>query len=179
MKINDIIFPHDAAAFLRRCMLNDSGIHATDQAIVEECAAASSNVEEFIDAYLAHESERGTQFWQELVNRERPGLRWKAIRADFGDRCFKTSSDAGSVRVGNGSFFIMVPNFRGDGETRVAIFDKSREFRSESLMYHLTMIGGEAFGIYGYDCGGPIVERLDGCYNVYAYDGLVAFVAAH
>lgn len=180
MKINDIIFPHDAAdSFLRRCMLNDFGVYATDQAIVEECAAEASNVEEFIDAYPSHESERGTRFWQELVKRERPGLRWKAICADFGDRCFRTFSDAGSVRVGNGSFSILIPNGRGDGETRVAIFDEADEFRSEDLMNFFTKISGTDFGVYAYDCGGQIIERLDGSYNVYTYDGLVAFVAAH
>lgn len=177
MKIDEIIFPHDAPdAFLRRCMLNDFGVYATDQAIVEECAAGASNVEEFIDAYLSHESERGTQFWQELVKRERPGLRWKAIRADFGDRCFKTFSDAGSVRVGDGRFFVLIPNGRGDGETRVAIFDDAEEFHSEDLMTYFTEISGGEFYIYGNDCGGPSVKRLFGKFEVYYYDGLVAFL---
>ena len=44
---------------------------------------------------------------------------WYRIRELFGDRCFKTASDVGSLLVGNEEFQVLIPNGYGDGTTRV------------------------------------------------------------
>lgn len=49
---------------------------------------------------------------------------WYRIRELFGDHCFKTASDVGSLLVGNEEFQALIPNGYGDGITRVAIFNK-------------------------------------------------------
>lgn len=43
---------------------------------------------------------------------------WYRIRELFGNRCFKTASDAGSLLVGNEEFQVLIPNGYGDGTTR-------------------------------------------------------------
>lgn len=50
---------------------------------------------------------------------------WYRIRELFGDRCFKTASDVGSLLVGNEEFQVLIPNGYGDGTTRVAVFNKA------------------------------------------------------
>lgn len=40
---------------------------------------------------------------------------WYRIRELFGDRCFKTASDIGSLLVGNEEFQVLIPNGYGDG----------------------------------------------------------------
>lgn len=99
---------------------------------------------------------------------------WYAIRALFGDRCFKTESDAGGVKVGNDSFSVRIPNGFGDGITRCAVFEAQNETVTELMEYFTTIDG--TFNIYDYDCGTKAARTLTGRYAVYFYDGLVAFV---
>ena len=44
---------------------------------------------------------------------------WYRVRELFGNRCFKTASDVGSLLVGNEEFQALIPNGYGDGITRV------------------------------------------------------------
>ncbi len=174
MNRDSIVFPHETGDnFLRRCMNNE---FSTDQAIVDACAEASRSVEEFVDLYLSHQEERSKQFYQELMRRERPALCWKFIREEFGERCFKTESDAGSVKVGNKQFSVLIPNGEGDGVTRVAVFAKESDFICNSIMDFFTIIDGE-FNIFAYDCGNAVSRTLQGRYSVYVWQGFVAFVA--
>ena len=93
----------------------------------------------------------------------------------FGDKCFKTYSDAGGVKVGSDTFSVLVPNGRGDRTTRVAVFEDESEFNADLMMYSGTSLHGD-FVIYDYDCGNNPVTQLSGNYFVYYYDDLVAFV---
>lgn len=170
MKKADIIFSHETRDnFLKRCMKD------ANQEIVNKCARKAKNTEEFIDLYLACDEEIGTQFHAELMKRERPNLVWKTIRGIFGDRQFKTEADAGSVKVGNENFSVLIPNGYGDGFTRVAIFSKE-EFLAECYMNFLTLISGTNISIYSYDCGDEVCKVINGVFAVYAKDGFVAFV---
>lgn len=116
---------------------------------------------------------------------------WYRIRELFGDRCFKTVSDAGSLLVGNEEFQVLIPNGYGDGTTRVAVFNKAdSDFDINSdydvafrimpdMMDSGPCLYGE-FNIYPYDCCNPTVDEpcktLEGRYWTYYYDGLIAFV---
>ena len=111
---------------------------------------------------------------------------WYRIRSLFGERCFKTVSDVGSVLVGNEMFQVYVPNGYGDGITRVAVFNKDDEdYVADSLISMMMddqrgpVLNGN-FNIYPYDCCNPTVaepcESLVGRYATYYYDDLVAFI---
>lgn len=109
---------------------------------------------------------------------------WYRIRDLFGDRCFKTYSDVGSLLVGNESFQVLIPNGKGDGTTRVAVFKKNDSVSVgliELMMdrKHGPTLNGK-FNIYSYDCDNPEkdepLKTLDGKFLTYYYDGFVAFV---
>lgn len=109
---------------------------------------------------------------------------WYRIRDLFGDRCFKTYSDVGSLLVGNESFQVLIPNGIGDGTTRVAVFKKDDDVFGgliELMMdrKHGPTLSGK-FNIYSYDCDNPALDEprktLEGRYFTYYYDGFVAFV---
>lgn len=116
---------------------------------------------------------------------------WYRIRELFGNRCFKTVSDAGSLLVGNEEYQVLIPNGYGDGTTRVAVFNKAdSDFDINSdydvafrimpdMMDSGPYLYGE-FNIYPYDCCNPTVDEpcktLEGRYWTYYYDGLIAFV---
>lgn len=100
---------------------------------------------------------------------------WYRIREMFGDKCFKTDSDAGGVLVGNEEFNLIVPNGYGDGTTRIAVFHRDDKFDA-SLMKYFVGLNGK-FNIYSHDCSFDLIEEtLEGEFAVYYYDGLVAFV---
>lgn len=112
---------------------------------------------------------------------------WYRIRELFGDRCFKTASDVGSLLVGNEEFQVLIPNGYGDGITRVAVFNKGTSdygvaFRimSDMMDSHRGPCLQGKFNIYPYDCCNPTVDEpcktLEGRYYAYYYDGLIAFV---
>ena len=96
------------------------------------------------------------------------------IREMFGDKSHKTISDAGALKIGTDNFSILIPNGRGDGETRYAILN-SKEFYASDLMTYFTMIDGK-FTVYSYDFGDDIKEYLEGSYHIYYYEGLIALV---
>lgn len=174
MNRNDIRFPHETKDnFLRRCMDSE---HSANQELIDVCAADAKDVEEFIDLYLSHKEEVGSQFYGELLMREMPDRVFYAIREQFGVRQFKVISDAGAVRIGNDTFSVLIPNGYGDGVTRVAFFEKS-EFVLEHLMTYYTSISTSGAYIYDYDCsGGNPVKTLAGNYAVYRACGFVALV---
>ena len=110
---------------------------------------------------------------------------WYRIRELFGDRCFKTASDVGSLLAGNEEFQVLIPNGYGDGITRVAVFNKADSDYSDTyrimcdMMKNGPILHGK-FNIYPHDCSNPTVDEpcktLEGRYFTYYYDGLIAFV---
>ena len=147
-------------------------------ALVEEIAAGADSTQDFIDRYLADPRTHMTQLYAWLLKKERPQKLWYAIREMFGEKQFKTSSDAGGVLIGNMTYSTLISNGYGDGDTRVAIFRDGESFNSD-LMEYFTKISGK-FGIYAYDCADPKTEQplyiLDGIFQVYFHEGFVAFV---
>ena len=112
---------------------------------------------------------------------------WYRIRELFGNHCFKTASDVGSLLVGNEEFQVLIPNGYGDGTTRVAVFNKAdsdysvaSRIMSDMMDSHRGPCLHGKFNIYPYDCCDPTVDEpcrtIKGNYFTYYYDGLVAFV---
>lgn len=115
------------------------------------------------------------------------GNHWYRVRELFGNHCFKTASDVGSLLVGNEEFQVLIPNGYGDGTTRVAVFNKvdsdhsvASRIMSDMMDSHRGPYLHGKFNIYPYDCCNPTVDEpcktLEGRYFTYYYDGLIAFV---
>ena len=90
-----------------------------------------------------------------------------------------TLSDAGSVRIGNDSFQILIPNGYGDGETNVLIIDEDDKLDEKARFF--TIAEGE-INIYNYDCASnpdlfplEVIKTLKGRYGIYNLDGVVIF----
>lgn len=102
---------------------------------------------------------------------------------------FGCMSDIGSVLIGNRAWTFAVPNYGGDGETMVRIYDSDHEFVSDPWakgMKFVSSAQGE-FGIFGYDCDYEELRRGDmtesdalytlrGRYGIYRGNYKVAFV---
>lgn len=179
MNKKDVAFPHDTKdKYILRCLF--SPIYDLDKEYkrkTNHIVSISNNVEELIDNILFEEYFFKHQIYAVLLKHERPNRLWKAIRTMFGERCFKTESDIGGLKVGNDDFSIIVPNGRGDQTTRVAVFENRKDF-NDSLMLFWTDVQG-TFNIYSYDCGSVPVITLSGRYAIYYHDGFIAFEKWH
>lgn len=175
MKQKDLILSEKKSddIFLKRCIFNERSKDEVKD-MTAKILAESNNSEDFIDEYLNTKELSHTQAYAEISKTCRPDKHWYKVREMFGDRQFKTDSDAGSVKIGNDSFSILIPNGQGDGITRVAVFD-DRQYFNDSMMEPFTLVDGN-FNIYDYDCGERVAKKLSGRYYIYVYQGLVAFV---
>jgi hypothetical protein len=159
--------------FVAECMANPfSGYAARFEALWK----AAADLEAFKKAVLADDVLKLSQGYAEL-SKDCEG-HWHRVREMFGERTFRTVSDAGSVRVfmENG-FAILIGNGYGDGYTRVAVFegDDAKNFNDNMMRYTGTDVVGSC-SISASDCEDITTKFLDGSYRVYAYEGLVAFV---
>lgn len=155
-----------------------------DNKEVAELYEKCKNYDEFEKRVLNHECDSNFVYSLISLYGKDSDYHWYRIRDLFGERCFKTHSDVGSLLVGNESFQVLIPNGMGDGTTRVAVFKKDDETSHGliELMFdnkHGPTLSGK-FNIYSYDCDKPEVdepcETLEGRYLTYYYDGLIAFV---
>lgn len=171
MKKKDLILSEKKSddVFMKKCIFDPWN---KKQDIIEKLLSDATNSEEFIDSFLQTKELFYTRAYSELSKKCRPEQHWYKIREMFGDKQFKTSADAGSVKIGNDDFTILIPA-GDDGVVRVAVFDDRREFNT-SMMKPFTLVNG-TFNIYDYDCGEVVAKKLTGKYYIYQYDGLVAF----
>lgn len=97
---------------------------------------------------------------------------------------FSCGSDIGSVLIGNKDWTYAVPNFGGDGTTKVLIFDEDgkefADYRKSHELEFLSSVQG-TFNIYCDDCSfdtpdEDIVTTLTGRYGVYRGQHKVVFV---
>lgn len=155
-----------------------------DNKEVTELYKKCKNYDEFEKRVLNHECDSNIVYSLISMYGKDSDYHWYRIRELFGNRCFKTYSDVGSLLVGNEHFQVLIPNGIGDGTTRVAIFRKDDEVSGGliELMFdckHGPTLSGK-FNIYSYDCDNPALDEpcktLDGKYFTYYYDGFVAFV---
>lgn len=135
----------------------------------------AQTTDEFIDLYLADEINQNRQAFGVLLSYERPNqvrtfLRIFAVK----HKNFKTVSDAGSVKIGNGSFSILIPNGYGDGMTDVCVVDDRNENPFADVLKFLTSVEGK-IDIYSADCGNSVETGLIGRYGIYYGYGFVVF----
>lgn len=84
---------------------------------------------------------------------------------------FTTYSDAGSLKIGNENFQILIPNGYGDGKTYVHLCEKGElpdEIDKRSCRTFFASFSGNDINIYDYDCGKHVVKRISGVFGVYA-----------
>lgn len=174
MKVKEIKFENDVYGFIKRCVFNSIEYNAEYKKALYNMIHKSSDIEEFIDNYLGCNDFSRRQAYAVLSERCRPQNHWYKIREALGEKCFKTVSDVGGVKVGNESFSFIVSNGQGDGVTRCAIFKKG-EWNNAFLNFE-TSIQGEDINVYAYDCGTEIAEKLEaGRYGIYRGYGFVVF----
>ena len=164
--------PQSEAAFVKGCIFNN-WVKGYDE--IMQHLRDAADTEDFINKILGDPELATTQAYAEVSKKLRPDSHWYRVREMFGDNVIKTSSDAGSVKIGVDNMSILVPNGYGDGISRVAIFDDSKAF-NDSMMSYFTTIKGENVIIYDYDCGDVAATTISGKYHIYYYSGLVAFV---
>lgn len=160
------------AAFVKGCIFNN-WVKGYDE--IMEHLHNAVDAEDFINKILGDPELATTQAYAEVSKKLRPAGHWYKVREMFGDEVIKTSSDAGSVKVGVDNMSVLVPNGYGDGITRVGIIENSRKF-NDDMMSYFTAIQGKDMIIYDYDCGDVAATTISGRYNIYYYSGLVAFV---
>lgn len=174
MEKSAIKFEHETNdKYISRCVFNTEldGITPCNlrdenyDSIVNQILKQSNNTDEFIDNFISNQNLKNTQAYATLIKYERPQKQWYAVREMFGDKCFETESDAGSLKIGNSEFSILINNNIGDGVTCVAIFNNEKEFYNADLMDFTTLIQGH-FYIYNYDCGECVCKELNGKYVV-------------
>lgn len=157
-----------------RCLLNEEfKAYKGSKDIILSYWEKADTLDEFRSLVLTDERLMNNQGYAELSKES--DNHWYRVRKMFGDKCFKTSSDAGSVKIGTENFTLNISNGYGDGTTRVAVFPKGELFNNDMMNFNGTALHGE-FNIYSYDCGTEIEKTLNGDYFVYVYEGLVAFV---
>lgn len=154
-----------------RCLTNRWGPH-TNPEKVESLWKSAVSRQDFIKAIQADDDLKLGQACGILSRGD-----FFFIRQMIGDRQIKTLSDAGGVRVGTDGFQVIIPNGRGDGETRVGIIPAGSPFNTDCLNYFTSLCGH--FTVYDSDCGqfSPVAE-LTGDFSVYFGAGFVVFVEA-
>lgn len=160
------------ATFVKGCIFNN-WVKGYDE--IMQHLHNAVDTEDFINKILGDPELATTQAYAEVSKKLRPDSHWYRVREMFGDNVIKTSSDAGSVKIGVDNMSILVPNGYGDGISRVAIFDNSEAF-NDSMMSYFTTVRGKDIIIYDYDCGDVAATTISGRYAIYYYSGLVAFV---
>ena len=111
----------------------------------------------------------------EIVTKD---FEWCAVRNAIADNYIKTDAEAGSVGVIYDEEFFLVPNFRGDGLTRVGVVDElSDELKAQ--MHFMGCYHGKHLIISDNDC--QVIPRTDleidrkAWYACYSRDGIVVF----
>lgn len=108
---------------------------------------------------------------------------WYAVRKAITDNIIKVNSDAGSVGViykneFNNNEFFLVPNFHGDGLTRVGVVDSFPE-TLKAQMHAIGYFHGKRLMISDSDCA--VIPRTDleinrdAWYECFSRDGIVVF----
>ena len=180
MKIRDLVFRDTEAngySFIKRTLFRDKW--ETDAETynkhIKSLIRKAKDTDDFVKLYLADNSLKRESCYAALLRTYRSEKVWYYVREMFGDKCRKTWSDAGSLKVGTDDFSILISNGHGDGEMRYAVLEKEEIYNELYIMCHETTIKGK-FNIYSYDCGDDVDMVVEGNFFVYSYEGLVALV---
>lgn len=158
------------SAYTKRCMMDSSG---TFKPIFEKLWDQAETLVDFKEL-LKNDPETRMERATALLFREQPLSEelWEFRRILLGDQSFRTESDAGSLKIGNDSFTVLIPNGFGDGSMSCAIME-SGELNRDAFEFFTSIEG--AFNIYDYDCGDGIVKSISGRFGIYTGNGFVVF----
>ena len=104
---------------------------------------------------------------------------WYAVRNAIADNFIKTNAELGAVGVIYKELFFLVPNFRGDGLTRVGVVDSFPEILKAQMHFMGDFFDGKHLLISDSDC--TEIPRTDleidsdARYACYSRDGIVVF----
>ena len=101
---------------------------------------------------------------------------WYKLRGFLGDKCKKTVSDIGSLKIGNDIFSVFLSNGYADGTTRYAIFDYIPKWANwfKNSFYPVEVRTDDSVFVYKYDCGDDKMESIPkGKYFATSYEGLI------
>ena len=143
----------------------------------EEAGSIYDRAEEVIDA-LAHTDDcviKLSSYYADASKLCSDNKHWHRCRAFLGDKCEKTDSDRGCLKIGNGESFFYIPNGYGDGTTRYAIL-RENEPLNEFMFDFFCSIQGR-FSIYNYDCDdfSKPIDEINGEYAIFSHDGMIVF----
>lgn len=163
-------------SFIDQCLFKDSWEAGAEEynKEVKSLIRQAKDTADFVEKYLANTNWKKEQCYQVMLKEYKYNSVWYYVREMFGDKCKKTFSDAGALKIGTKDFTLLIPNGYGDGETRYAVLEKS-EYYANTIMHFFTTINGK-FNVYSHDCGEEITEELTGKFQIYYYEGLVALV---
>lgn len=178
MKVRELMFDCYRGDSLRKCVLDKTN---KESEAIRRIIRKSEDTKDFVKRFLADTRFAKTEAYQAVVSCY--GDTWRYIRGVFGENCKHIFSRTGlgigpeGIKVGNEGFQIIIPNaaIGGDGFTRYAVFEGGFYLNNKWIMKYLTCIHGK-INIYKGVSETEAVETLDGTYQIYYYDGFIAFV---
>lgn len=112
----------------------------------------------------------------EIVTKD---FEWYIVRNAIADNYIKTDSEAGSVGVIYDGEFFLIPNFCGDGLTRVGVIDELPD-ELKAQMHFMGYFHGKHLIISDNDCHvipcADLEIDREAWYACYSRDGIVIFV---
>jgi len=144
----------------------------------KEILKKSNNIEEFINNFLSRKNFRNLQsYWELMKDQKANQLRNSAIEylLDNNIECITTTSDAGSIKIGNDLFSVQIKNGYGDCvDNNVFIIDNSNSTICLDFANFNTSIEGKNINIYSNDCGNEIAKKLDDTkYFIYSLEKII------
>ena len=161
--------------YLIRCVFPETYSEEKYNVFNSICRKAK-DFDDFLNLYLENETFKYSQGAYELYKKFFAKDLWFKLRSFLGNKCRKTCSDIGSLKIGNDTFSIFISNGYGDGVTRYAIFDHQPEwadwFGSSFEVFEVK--GNNSVFVYDYDCGNNKTEPIPkGKYFAKSYSGLI------
>lgn len=178
MEIRDLELKDDFVKKVLKDSISDfwSPYQEEQRATIKRAIKQAQSTDDFVNKILENRALIKTQLYSVILKGECPERIWKFNRTVMGTDCFKTSADAGGLKIGNEKFSVLIRT-GGDGTVRVAVKSKEAqkdEYYTNDLFYYDTVVEGE-INIYSYDCGNEISKTINGRYGVFTYDGMVLF----
>lgn len=164
-------------SFIAQCLFKSSWETGADEynKEIKSLLRKAADTDDFVEKYLTIDKYKRSQCYQEMLRVYHPDKVWYYLREMIGDKCRKTDSDAGGLKIGTDNFSIIVPNGHGDGVTRYAILDEKDFYADHHIISYFTLVEGN-IKIYAYDCGTDVDQEICGRFQVYYNNGIVVFV---
>lgn len=155
--------------FTKQCLLNESARDYKDSIhIIKKYWEQAVDIEDFKRLVFKDERLLYNQGYAEL-SKESDYHHERILKMLAGRKKIITSSDVGSVKVGNEHFSVNIPNGCGDGLTEVYIVSKN-EVLSEDMLRSLGLTLHGKINIFSYDCGKKIEHTINGNYFVFNFE---------